>query len=80
MYLSFGTSGKRRSHHGCEWGGHSMGHLPPHAEDRERGTLKVPLFSGMLGEQPDLFSSLGREPSRNFPHNHNDDPSNEADG
>lgn len=57
-----------------------MGHLPPEAEDGEQGTLDVPLFSDMLGEQPDLFSSLGREPSRNFPHNHNDDPSNEADG
>lgn len=47
---------------------------------RGTGTLEAPLFSDMLGEQPDLFSSLGREPSRNFPHNHNDDPSNEADG
>lgn len=59
MYLSFGTSGKRRSHHGREWGGHSMGHLPPQVEDGEQGTLDVPLFSDMLGEQPDLFSSLG---------------------
>lgn len=36
-----------------------MGHLPPQAEDREQGTLEAPLFSDMLGEQPDLFSSLG---------------------
>lgn len=44
MYLSFGPSGKRRSPHGCEWGGHFMGHLPPQAEDGEQGTLKFPYF------------------------------------
>lgn len=57
-----------------------MGHLPPQAEDGEQGKLEALLFSDMLGEQLDLFSSLGREPSRNFPHNQNDDPSNEANG
>lgn len=36
-----------------------MGHLPPQAEDGEQGTLEAPVFSDMLGEQPDLFSSLG---------------------
>lgn len=56
-----------------------MGHLPPPAEDGEQGKLEALLFSDVLEEQPDLLSSLGREPSRNFPHNHNDDPSNETD-
>lgn len=61
-------------------GGHSMGHLPPQEEDGEQGKMEALLFSDVLGEQPVLFGSLGREPSRNLPHNHNDDPSNEANG
>lgn len=61
-------------------GGYSMGHLPPQEEDGEQDKLEALLFSDVLGEQPVLFGSLGREPSRNLPHNHNDDPSNEADG
>lgn len=61
-------------------GGHSMGHLPPQEEDGEQGKVEALLFSDVLGEQPVLFGSLGRKPSRNLPHNHNDDPSNEANG
>lgn len=61
-------------------GGHSMGHLPPQEEDGEQGKMEALLFSDVLGEQPVLFGSLGREPSRNLPHNHNNDPSNEANG
>lgn len=61
-------------------GGHSMGHLPPQEEDGEQGKLEALLFSDVMREQPVLFSSLGREPSRNLPHHYNDDPSDEADG
>lgn len=61
-------------------GGHAMGHLPPQEEDGEQGKLEALLFSDVLGEQPVLFSSLGREPSRNLPHNHKEDPSDDGKG
>lgn len=36
-----------------------MGHLPPPAEDGQQGKMEALLFSDVLGEQPDLLSSLG---------------------